>query len=58
VVLDHLVEEVGRRQPLALQPPLHVGDREQDGVDAAGPHLLPQFVKREQARRSGAVHHG
>ena len=30
-----LVEEVGGSAPLALQAPLHVGHRDQDGVDGA-----------------------
>jgi len=32
-VLGHHFEEVARRQPLALQAPLHVGERQQNGVD-------------------------
>ncbi len=45
-VLDHLVEEVGSGQPLALEAPLHVGDRQQDGVDLAVLDRLAELVKR------------
>jgi hypothetical protein len=39
VVLDDLVEEVGRGEPLALQPPLHVRHRYEDGVYPSGVNL-------------------
>ena len=35
-VLDHVVDEVATVQALALQPPLHVGERHHHGVDLAG----------------------
>jgi hypothetical protein len=35
VVLNHLVQEVLRRQALALQPALHVGEGQHHGVDLA-----------------------
>ena len=44
-VLDDLGEEVGRRQALALQPALHVGDRQQHGVDSAALDRLPEFLQ-------------
>ena len=44
-VLGHLVEEVRRRQALALQAPLHVGHRQQDRVDCAPGDRLGQFVE-------------
>ncbi len=45
-VLEHLVEEVARRQPLALQPSLHVGDRQQDGVDRPAVDGGAQLLQR------------
>ena len=45
-VLEHVVEEVLGGQPLALKPPLHVGDREQHGVDRAVRDRLLQLVER------------
>ena len=45
-VLEHLVEEVLRGQPLALEAPLHVGDREQHGVDRAIRDRLLQLIER------------
>jgi hypothetical protein len=45
VVLDHLVEEMGGGQPFALEAPLHVGDREQDGVDGPVLGRLLQLVE-------------
>jgi len=35
-VRQHVVQEMRRVDPLALQPPLHVGDRDDDGVDLVG----------------------
>ena len=35
------------RQPLALQPPLHVGEAQQDGVDLAGVDRRAQLIERE-----------
>ena len=32
-VAEHVVDEVARVQALALQPPLHVGERDDHGVD-------------------------
>ena len=52
-VLEHVVQEVGRGQPFALQAALHVGQREQDGVDRFRLHGVAQLVQRE---RGGKVH--
>ena len=45
-VLERVVEEVARGQALALQPALHVRDREQHGVDRAVRDRLLQLVER------------
>ncbi len=50
VVADHIVEEELRRYPLALQAPLHVGEREHDRVDRARAHRPPQPVQGEHPR--------
>ncbi len=46
-VRNDLVEEVVRGEPLALQAALHVGEAEQDRVEAAGGHRGAQLVERE-----------
>ena len=48
-VLGHLVEEVGGRQPLALEAALHVGDGEQHRVDGALLDRLRQLVELHRA---------
>ena len=50
-VLEHVVEEVRGGQPLALQPPLHVGDREQHGVDRALRDRLLQLLDASRRER-------
>ena len=45
-VLHHVVEEVRGGQPLALQPSLHVGDRQQHGVHGPVLDRFPELVKR------------
>jgi hypothetical protein len=40
------------RQPLALQPALHVADAEQDGVDGAALDLGAQLVELHGAKLS------
>ena len=52
-VLGDLVEEVRRGQPLALQAALHVGEREQHGVDLAAADRRAQLVEL-QGRLHGA----
>ena len=47
-VLQDVVEEVLRIQPLALQPPLHVGERDDDRVDLTPLDLGTQLVETEQ----------
>ncbi len=51
-VLDDLVEEVARGQALALQAALHVGQRQQDGVDLAGVDLRAQLVEGHRSRHT------
>ena len=51
VVLDHLVEEVGCREALALEPALHVRHREEDGVYLSGFDLRAQSVQVEASLR-------
>jgi hypothetical protein len=46
-VLGHLVEEELGRQPLALEPALHVGEGEHDGVDLALTDLHPEPLQAE-----------
>ena len=48
-VLGHLVEEELRRQPLALQAALHVGEGQHDGVDRAVADLDPQALQGQHA---------
>jgi hypothetical protein len=48
-VRDHLVEEVGRVEPLALQPALHVHQGEHHGVDLALGDGDPQLFQRERS---------
>ena len=50
-MLDDLVEEVGRRETLALEPALHVRHREEDGVYLSGLDLRAQGVQVEASRR-------
>jgi hypothetical protein len=47
-VVDHHVDEVLGVQPLALQPALHVGERDDHGVDLAVPDQGRQVVDGEQ----------
>ena len=47
-VLEHLVEEVAGVEPLALQPSLHVGEAEDDGVDLVVLDVGPQLVDRQK----------
>ena len=49
----HLLDEEVRLHALAHQASLHVGERDDDGVDLAGLDLLFQFVEREH--RSAAL---
>jgi hypothetical protein len=55
---DDLVEEVLNLDPLPEQPPLHVGERGDDGVDRPLFGLLAEIVDREHsslpARSTGA----
>ena len=44
-VADHRLQETARGQALALQAPLHVGQRQQDGVDVACRDLGLQLVE-------------
>jgi hypothetical protein len=46
-VLDHLIEEVSRGEPLALKAALHVRHREEDGVHPSGFDLRAQGVEVE-----------
>ena len=46
-MLEDDVQEVPGVQALALQAPLHVGDRDEDGVDVARLHLPAQLVHRQ-----------
>ena len=50
-VLDDLVEEVLDLDPLAEQPPLHVGEGGDDRVDRARLGLLAEVVERRASRR-------
>ena len=50
-VLEHLVEEMGGGQALALQAALHVGDREQHGVDRALGNRLLELLDRHAGSR-------
>src|SRR5215210_702552 len=56
VVLDHLVEKVGRRQTLALQASLHIRHREEDGVYSSGLYLRPQRFEVEATLDLRRVH--
>jgi hypothetical protein len=49
-VVDDVVEEVLALDAFAEQPPLHVGEGGDDGVDRAVLDLLAQVVDREHAR--------
>jgi hypothetical protein len=42
-----LIGEVRRVKALALQAALHVGDREDDGVDVAATDTIKEFVARK-----------
>ena len=44
-VAEHLFEEMARRQALALQSPLHVGEAEEDGVGLAGLDRRAQLIE-------------
>ena len=48
-LVDHLVDEEMAGHPLAEQPPLHVGEADQDGVDRPGRDVLLQRVELEIA---------
>ncbi len=48
-VAEHLVEEVGAVQALALQPPLHVGERDDHGVDLPGVDPCRQLLHAQVA---------
>ena len=50
-VLGHLVDEVMRDQPLAHQAALHVGDREQDGVDLPPLDQIPKLLERHRCKK-------
>ena len=52
-VLEHGVEEMRRGEPFALQTALHVGQREDDRIDALVLHRVAQLIDRE---RGGKVH--
>ena len=54
-VLEHLVEEVRGGQALALQSPLHVGDRQQHGVDRAVRDRLLELVEIHAYYRSSLL---
>ena len=45
--LVDVVEEVRPGQPLPHQPPLQVGDRDDDGVDLARLRLADELLKRD-----------
>jgi len=46
-VLHHLVEEVPGVEPLALQASLHVGDRDDDGIDLIAVDERGQLLQRQ-----------
>ncbi len=46
-VVQHLLQEVPRGQPLALEASLHVGDGQKHGVHPPGGHLVTQLVDGE-----------
>jgi hypothetical protein len=48
-VADDLVQEVFGGAALALEPALHVRQRDEHGVDRARVHARPEFVEREHA---------
>ena len=52
--MRHLGQEELGGQPLALEPALHVGQREDDGVDLAGRDELAQLVQGQHPRTSHA----
>ncbi len=54
VVLHHLGQEELSGQALALEPALHVGEREDHGVDLAGGDELAQLVQGQHPRTSRA----
>ena len=47
-MLGHLVEEEPRRDPLAHQPALHVGERDDHGVDITGGYQSLELVPRQR----------
>ena len=49
----HVVEEELRREPLALQPALHVGEGDDDRVDVALAHLHAELLEREHPAAPG-----
>ena len=54
-MLEDLVEEEAGGEPLALEPPLHVGEGEDDGVDLTA---RDEGVQLLDAERGCAVCHG
>ncbi len=57
-LLERDVEEVAGVQALALQPPLHVGDRHQHGVHAPGRDVGAQLVERQGGVRTCVLRQG
>ncbi len=55
-VLDDLVDEVPGGQSLALQPALHIGQAEQDGVDLAPVDPRPELVQVHRSGPRGSPH--
>ena len=51
----HLLDEELGVQALAHQPPLHVGEGDDDGVDRAALDLGAQLLEGQHARRSYSV---
>jgi len=47
MVLDHIVQEVGRGELLALQPPLNIRHRDEDRVYPSGLDIGTQSVEIE-----------
>src|SRR5205807_247984 len=48
-VADRVVEEELRLEPLAHEPALHVGERDDDRVDRAALHVAPQLLDAQHA---------
>ena len=48
-MFGHLLQEELRRQPLALQAALHVGEGEHDGVDLVLADRDPQLLQGQQS---------